>query len=404
MSRVAGGLLALLAVAGALLGAASPEAAATFTVTKTPDSADGSCDAADCSLREAVLAANAVSGADVVTVPAGTYTLTIDGSDGFGDTAAAGDLDVAGLTIDGAGALNTFVDGVGAKRPFDATGTVEINGLTVQHGRATLGGGIRNAGTLTLTAVAVSANDIGTGFNAGGGIYSTGSLTLVNSTVSGNTAFSGAGISNASGTLAMTNSTVSGNTAINRDSGTGNYGGINNNGPATITNSTIAANSAPAGQGGGLRNSVPATLKNTIMAQNAGGDCLGPVAAGSTHNLDSDASCGFVAPTDRTGDPKLGPLQPNDGQTATHALLADSPALDAGTSDGCPATDQRNAPRPQGPLATWGRTNAGRRSGTSPGNSASRPTRRTRIPTISGTQASGASSAAQASPIPGPTR
>jgi len=46
------------------------------------------------------------------------------------------------------------------------------------------------------------------------------------------------------------------------------------------------------------------------------------------------------------GDARLGPLAKNGGPTLTRDLLSDSPAIDAGTNSGCPATDQRGAPRP----------------------------------------------------------
>ena len=52
--------------------------AATFTVTKTADTADGSCDA-DCSLREAVIAANANAGADTITTEAQKLFATLEG-------------------------------------------------------------------------------------------------------------------------------------------------------------------------------------------------------------------------------------------------------------------------------------------------------------------------------------
>ena len=47
-------------------------------------------------------------------------------------------------------------------------------------------------------------------------------------------------------------------------------------------------------------------------------------------------------------DPLLGPLQDNGGPTFTHALLAGSPAIDAGNDGAAPATDQRGTSRPQG--------------------------------------------------------
>ncbi|HNR92616.1 MAG TPA: right-handed parallel beta-helix repeat-containing protein [Dokdonella sp.] len=50
--------------------------AATFNVTRIDDPEPDACVPADCSLREAVLAANAAAGADTVVLPAGVYTLT----------------------------------------------------------------------------------------------------------------------------------------------------------------------------------------------------------------------------------------------------------------------------------------------------------------------------------------
>ena len=68
-----GALLTLIACGLALASAAK---AATFLVSKTADTNDGACDA-DCSLREAVIAANAAAGADTIVVPTGTFLLTI---------------------------------------------------------------------------------------------------------------------------------------------------------------------------------------------------------------------------------------------------------------------------------------------------------------------------------------
>src|SRR5947207_8442939 len=107
----------LLLVLSLLLGTAWVAAAqTTFTVTKTADTNDGVCDS-DCSLREAIRAANAAAGADTISIPAGTYTLSLSGSD---DTANLGDLDVTGpLTINGAGQANTIIQ----------AGTTNSNGI-----------------------------------------------------------------------------------------------------------------------------------------------------------------------------------------------------------------------------------------------------------------------------------
>src|SRR3990172_11572044 len=63
-------VLASLAAALILGSSVSQGSGATFTVTKTADTADGVC-GADCSLREAIIAANALAGADTINVPAG---------------------------------------------------------------------------------------------------------------------------------------------------------------------------------------------------------------------------------------------------------------------------------------------------------------------------------------------
>ena len=110
-------LLAALATTAALPPVAYAD---TFTVTKTADTNDGTCDA-DCSLREAIAAANAAAGADIINVPAGTYTLTITGRDE--EANATGDLDILGsggdLTITGAGAGATIFDAGEIDRVFD---------------------------------------------------------------------------------------------------------------------------------------------------------------------------------------------------------------------------------------------------------------------------------------------
>jgi hypothetical protein len=73
------------------------------------------------------------------------------------------------------------------------------------------------------------------------------------------------------------------------------------------------------------------------------------------HNLSSDGSCAFtnVGSLNDT-DPKLGPLAENGGPTLTMALLAGSPAIDAGDTPAAPPTDQRGVPRPFGVAADIG--------------------------------------------------
>src|SRR4051794_14279047 len=149
-----------------------------------------------CSLREAIRNANADSaaqpdcpagsGADTIVLSAGTYALTIGGS---GNN--AGDLDLtASVTISRAGAAPTIVDGAGLSggdRIIDvAEGvTATISGLTIRRAQTTGdGGGVRNAGILTLTDVVVAEN---TAEDAGGvQNETTGRLTLVRTVIRDN--------------------------------------------------------------------------------------------------------------------------------------------------------------------------------------------------------------------------
>src|SRR5947209_2087172 len=146
----------------ALFLSCSPALAATITVTTTADELtnDGNC-----SLREALEAANhdtAVDGCakgagnDTVVVPAGSYDFSaaLAGTD---DNGLQGDLDIkTAMTIRGAGAVTTTVDAKSRDRVFDVVANVPvtISGLTIRGGLATAlvsGGGVRNVGTLTLS-------------------------------------------------------------------------------------------------------------------------------------------------------------------------------------------------------------------------------------------------------------
>ena len=193
-------LAVLLALLGTVL-VGSAAGAAVFTPTKTADTLDGNCDR-DCSLREAVVAANANAGADVILLRAGTYALSLAGA---GEQAAAsGDLDLTGdLIVIGAGASQTILDGGALDRVLDVAGgvAVELRDLTIRRGQvAGAGGGIANAGHLVLRRCAVSGNTAtGGATGVGAGISSRATdaqLELFDSTVDGNTASgSGGGLS-----------------------------------------------------------------------------------------------------------------------------------------------------------------------------------------------------------------
>ena len=249
----------VMALALALPGGAH---AATFTVNSTTDVSDanpgdGVCDdgAGNCTLRAAIEEANALVGADTITLPAGSYILT------------GGELLISDdLTISGAGQATTFVDGGLVARVFRIFGsTVDISGVTIQNGIVgglQPGGGIFNAGTMTLTNVTVSSNSTATD---GGGIVSFGTMELTNVIVTDNTALgSGGGILNGVGTITLTNVTVSDNSAI-----VANGGGILNGGAMELTDVTVSSNTAAGSSGGGIVNGGTMELTNVIVSDNS---------------------------------------------------------------------------------------------------------------------------------------
>ena len=291
---------------------------------------------------------------DTVRVAAATYTenLTIGIS----------------LKILGADAMTTIIDGGGKSTTVvaisNAGARVTLSKLTIVRGVALFGGGISNAGTLTVTKSTISGNSVGGGpcNVGGGGIFNQGILTISNSSVSSNSAVGsppcikggtvfGGGIYS-TGKLRISNTTISGNSATDNCMGRcpSSGGGIASFGTAIVSNSTISGNGAE--KGGGIYNN--ATLQNSIVANSSsGGNCGGTIIS-KGYNLSSDGTCNFTGPGDLNNtDPKLGPLQNNGGQTQTMALPSGSPAVDAGNPNGCTdglghllKTDQRGMPRP----------------------------------------------------------
>jgi hypothetical protein len=149
----------------------------------------------------------------------------------------------------------------------------------------------------------------------------------------------------------LTNSTVSTNRAEGDNDAESGGSGINNQGQATLINSTIAWNPLGSGSSGGIHNDGTLTLSNTLFANNFGGNCGGG-GASLGHNLADDNTCGLNQPSDLiVANANLDVvLQVNPpGNTATHALLPGSDAIDASNCNGgAITTDQRGVSRPQG--------------------------------------------------------
>jgi CSLREA domain-containing protein len=355
-----------------------PARAANFVVNSfadTVDAAPGNGVCADaggnCTLRAAVMEANALAGNDTISLPQGTYNLTLSDSGGE-DLAVDGDLDITAVdTLDiigqGTGAIinGNFGTSIGSNvenRIFHiiGSGAVLLNNVTIQGGntdRATgaksQGGGIytENNTVLTLRDVTVR-NNIAENF--GGGILNRATLTLDRVTISGNTSGStgtgsGGGIRNDNnGQILGQNVTISGNTALNNGAG----GGIRNAANSTINlaHATVTSNSvAGAGSGSGITDDsgagTPVVLANSIIGNNTGAatQCVGTIAQTGGTSLSSDASCGFSI---QNVNPNLAALANNGGRTQTHALNPGSPAVDAVVGNSPINEDQRQITRP----------------------------------------------------------
>jgi hypothetical protein len=334
------------------------------------------------------------------TVQAGAaLTLTnltlVNGS----NASCGGSIEVVGggrLTLNGAHFFNNHSSVQAGAVCVEPSATATISGSLFLHNRAAnFGGAIGNYGTLAVSGSRFVSN---TAPINGGGIDATGLTSVATSTfLSNSVGFRGGGINNYLGLLTVSQSSFISNTAglyggglANDSSGTwvtattlfDNYANvygaaIESAGTLTLTNSTVSANRARL-YGGGLAwapgadltllndtvvsntagthggnfyvGGVPTAtvrLKNTLVAFGSPNNCDG-VLISQGHNLESANSCGLAASGDLPNkDPKIGPLQDNGGPTWTHALKFGSPALDAGTNAGCPATDQRGIARPQ---------------------------------------------------------
>ncbi|MEZ4769615.1 MAG: choice-of-anchor Q domain-containing protein [Caldilineales bacterium] len=237
---------------------------------------------------------------------------------------------------------------------------IEGNGKTV-NGGGTLSGvrpfalSSSNLRPVTFNQITITGGDVSPSSGSGGGIeVQGGHLTVTNSTITGNTAATGGGISIcAICSLTLRNSTISGNTA------TSSYGGgIVTSGLATIDSSTIVGNRACSACGGALGATAgTATVTNSILANStlidgsgSPADCAFPfgsntVTDGGYNLVKTTGSCNFGATGSIIGqDPSIGPLADNGGPTSTHALLDGSPAINNGNT--ALTTDQRGYGRP----------------------------------------------------------
>ena len=338
--------------------------AATFTVTNANDSGAGS-------FRQALLDANVNNEDDTINFDSAVFStpqtivltsgqLVIEADRSSGTTKT--------LTINGPGANLLTLDGNNQSRvlmlDFWARGI--ISGIKITRGNGTggaagtefnnWGGGLLVKGgyngdglrNLILRDSIITGNKVSAP-GIGGGAFLGWYAEVINTTISNNEALTGAGGGVQAGSSShvwFVNSTVSGNRS-NRG------GGINNNGGTIyLTNSTVAFNWAEGG-GGGVLLDYPGQygisvgyMRNTIVANNTTNSVSGwyADASGAFHSLGyniigDSRGMQFHTSTNLTGnqmDVDAGldyQLRNNGGVMPTHALRANSPAIDAG--DNC---------------------------------------------------------------------
>ncbi len=272
------GAKAVVTIGLGVLLLASRAGADDFLVTRTDDPVPDACAVGDCSLREAVVAAN-VDGGDRILLPAGTYTLSRVGA--AEDLAATGDLDLIANDIElrgtGGGPGDVVIDATGlGDRILDAlTGDARILNLTLRRGSADVGGAIRNVRELTIRRVVFDRN-AATG--AGGAIHSSGDgarITVEDGTFDGNTAASGGAIWNQdASTVVVTRTTFTENVV------TGRGGAIYNQNEGAFTLHTSRLSDNGAGDDGGAvftQNSSSFTLVRSVVAGNQATEAGGAI-------------------------------------------------------------------------------------------------------------------------------
>ena len=356
------------------------------TLTLTNSSVEGSTAGRDSGCRTDDLALLCAEGGGIWNT--GTLTLmntTVSGSSahfGGGIANRGGNLTLIDSTVVANSAAGCR--GVGAVVCSGGggiwnAGTLTMRNSSVSGSTADWGGGIFNRGAPTLIESTVSGNSAG--FD-GGGLLNFETLTLTRSTVADNVAGqSGGGIANAAGRLEVTDSTLSGNTAASAGGGiinlaaaavdllnttvSGNAantgGGMYTEGELALASSTFARNDAPTASAI-YYPGTPETGTRSVRTTLIEGDCADSPFDSGGYNIESPGdSCGFDRDTDRTGAAQLdlGPLADNGGSTTTHALLENSIAIDRIPEAECidrvgePLTaDQRGEPRPAGAGST----------------------------------------------------
>jgi hypothetical protein len=269
------------------------------------------------------------------------YGATISGATISGNTAAAGG---GGMTVRSVGSFDD---------------PVKIDQSTISGNHAPDGAGIYETaadGPVTIQASTLSGNQASGTNSVGGGLLLEGDVLgpfrLVDSTVSGNSAVTGGGVSlggsynepllpsshgSTPGSISLANSTIAANAAGSRGGGvylgeyTAGSPSTEQSGTATISSTIVSGNTA-AGSANDLARAATST--------DGGFD-------GSFSLIQTPGSAPFISQNqDIIGkSPELGPLANNGGPTETMLPAGTSPVIDQGHAPDSLTQDQRGEPR-----------------------------------------------------------
>lgn len=339
------------------------------------DTRNAICDtsAGACSLRAAVMQANALSGQDLISVPPGEYWLDLEGPESPPD--ARNDLDITdGVAIVGEGP--GVIIRTRSRRfrllevhPLAAGAFVSLQRLDLSNGGTESGGALRTRAPTRLESVRISNNtgnykgaaifneatlqlerctvvDNGS-VGAWGAVYNTGSLLIRQSYIGENTGGIQGAIVNESGRLTIVNSTFN-----------GNHAGLVFNGSAISTNVTVGLKNvtvlAGAGEGPIFRTQRPdawVILQNSIVSVEEGGQtlCTGQILSSGVNYLPTIDRLDRCSVAGESDDVKAifhhDPLSLHGGETLSAAPRSDSEAVDGATVS-CPVVDQGGTVRP----------------------------------------------------------
>ncbi len=386
-------ILLTAAVGGQAVYATAP-AGGDLVVTRNDDPAPNGCLPGDCSLREAIIDANA-DGTYTRIVITNTDTITLSIAGQNEDAAATGDLDI--LSIIELQGNSVVINANGIDRVFDVTLVPQREGLQGEGSTFSLYDATLTGGNVNINADPTGSNVVGAGirvqatrsaylqnvaivgntgtggtFGFGGGVgIENGDVIFSQGSVYSNTADNAAGIAVVDGSLVLNNVTVSANNAV------GAVGGIINLSNTGGVTSTLALSSvtivdnvegAPSGSGAGLDTTPLAgtaitTIRNSIISENVGdAQCFeGGTVTSLNYNILSDDSCNLNEANDmlNTDPVLLAPVAAQGDRGVVHyfrAPSAASPAIDSGAS--AQLFDQLGTSRPQD-LPTYPNTTDG---------------------------------------------